>query len=110
MSAIEPRVVFVWTALVQAPPLLSLGVFSDYLSAVLGTFVCVCFDLLFTFGFVEQASFQRANVLMSMERYNEALRELEVVRDNVPKESAVYFLMGKVRVIFLFFCFYCFYV
>ncbi|CAN0025987.1 unnamed protein product [Ectocarpus sp. 12 AP-2014] len=33
---------------------------------------------------------------MSMERYAEALRELEVVRDNVPKESAVYFLMGKV--------------
>lgn len=43
-----------------------------------------------------QASFQRANVLMSMERYGEALVELEVVRDNVPKESAVYFLMGKV--------------
>lgn len=34
--------------------------------------------------------------MMSMERYEEALRELEVVRDNVPKESAVYFLMGKV--------------
>lgn len=34
---------------------------------------------------------------MSMERYAEALGELEVVRDNVPKESAVYFLMGKVR-------------
>lgn len=33
---------------------------------------------------------------MSMERYAEALQELEVVRDNVPKESAVYFLMGKV--------------
>ena len=43
-----------------------------------------------------QASFHRANVLMSMERYSEALGELEVVRDNVPKESAVYFLMGKV--------------
>ena len=46
-----------------------------------------------------QASFQRANVLMSMERYGEALVELEVVRDNVPKESAVYFLMGKVSTI-----------
>lgn len=45
-----------------------------------------------------QASFQRANVLMSMERYGEALVELEVVRDNVPKESAVYFLMGKVMI------------
>ena len=33
---------------------------------------------------------------MSMERYAEALRELEAVRNNVPKESAVYFLMGKV--------------
>jgi len=43
-----------------------------------------------------QASFQRANVLMSMERYQDALDELEVVRNNVPKESAVYFLMGKV--------------
>lgn len=44
-----------------------------------------------------QASYQRAKVLMSIERYEEALVELEVVRDNVPKESAVYFLMGKVR-------------
>lgn len=35
---------------------------------------------------------------MSMERYGEALVELEVVRDNVPKESAVYFLMGKVSI------------
>lgn len=47
----------------------------------------------------DQASFQRANVLMSMERYGEALVELEVVRDNVPKESAVYFLMGKVSIL-----------
>lgn len=44
-----------------------------------------------------QASFQRAHVLMSMEKYEDALKELQVVRDNVPKESAVYFLMGKVR-------------
>lgn len=50
------------------------------------------------FPVFDQASFQRANVLMSMERHGEALVELEVVRDNVPKESAVYFLMGKVRV------------
>lgn len=47
---------------------------------------------------MHKASFQRANVLMSMERYGEALQELEIVRDNVPKESAVYFLMGKVRI------------
>lgn len=74
---------------------------SGYCCVVVGGFL-LAYDVFQTVSFYEyfpptQASFQRANVLMSMERYQDALEELEIVRNNVPKESAVYFLMGKVK-------------
>ena len=43
-----------------------------------------------------QARFQCANVLISMDRHAEALKELEAVADHAPKEASVHFLMGKV--------------
>jgi anaphase-promoting complex subunit 3 len=43
-----------------------------------------------------QARFQRAAVLISLERHGEALDELIKVRDHAPREAAVHFLIGKV--------------
>ena len=40
--------------------------------------------------------FERASILHSTERYQEALLELNDLKDIVPKESPVYFLLGKV--------------
>ena len=41
--------------------------------------------------------FERASILFSIEHYDEALVELNQLKILVPKESPVYFLMGKVR-------------
>lgn len=41
--------------------------------------------------------FHRASVLFATERHQEALVELEELKDIVPKESLVYFLIGKVN-------------
>jgi len=41
--------------------------------------------------------FERANILISLERYSEALEDLKELKQIVPKESAVYFSMGKVH-------------
>lgn len=43
-----------------------------------------------------QAQFQRANILISMDRLNEALKELEKVRDTAPREGSIHFAMGRV--------------
>ena len=43
-----------------------------------------------------QATFQRANVLIALERDDEALLELYHVRDHAPREASVHFLIGKV--------------
>ncbi|KAJ8612873.1 hypothetical protein CTAYLR_002059 [Chrysophaeum taylorii] len=43
-----------------------------------------------------QARFQCANVLMSMDRYDQALEELKAVCDHAPREASVHFLMGKI--------------
>ncbi|CEG48107.1 DNA-binding cell division cycle control protein [Plasmopara halstedii] len=43
-----------------------------------------------------QARFQRANVLITLQRYHEALEELHIVKNFAPRESSVYFMMGKV--------------
>ena len=40
--------------------------------------------------------FERASILFAMENYHEALKELKELKDLVPKESPVYFLLGKV--------------
>lgn len=40
--------------------------------------------------------FQRANVLMSEGRYHEALAELEELKELAPRESSVFFLMGRI--------------
>ena len=40
--------------------------------------------------------FERASILFAMENYPEALKELKELKDLVPKESPVYFLLGKV--------------
>eukprot|EP00899_Mesostigma_viride_P005956 jgi/Mesvir1/15361/Mv06563-RA.1 len=42
------------------------------------------------------AKFEKARVLMSEERYEAALRELEELRELAPKESNVYYLMGQI--------------
>ena len=42
--------------------------------------------------------FERASILFSIERFDEALVELNELKILVPKESPVYFLMGKVRI------------
>ena len=44
--------------------------------------------------------FERASILHKMERYPEALEELLVLKDIVPKESAVYSLLGKVSTLY----------
>jgi anaphase-promoting complex subunit 3 len=43
-----------------------------------------------------QARFQKANVLITQHRYEEALEELKIVRNFAPRESSVHFMMGKV--------------
>lgn len=43
-----------------------------------------------------QARYQKATLLISQGMYVEALAELEKVRDCAPRESSVYFAMGKV--------------
>jgi len=55
--------------------------------------------------------FHKASILFAVERYEEALEELLQLKQIVPKESLVYFLLGKVRFVFcclkapyLFFC------
>lgn len=40
--------------------------------------------------------FQRANVLMSEGRYHEALAELKELKELAPRESSVFFLMGRI--------------
>ena len=40
--------------------------------------------------------FERASLLHKMEKYPEALDELVQLKDLVPKQSPVYFLLGKV--------------
>ena len=46
--------------------------------------------------FNPQARFQRATVYISMNRYEDALAELEKVRDAAPREATIHFTMGKV--------------
>ena len=41
--------------------------------------------------------FHKASILFSSDRHHEALKELEELKDLVPRESLVYFLMGKVN-------------
>ena len=41
--------------------------------------------------------FERASILFAAERYDEALDELNSLKEILPKESPVYFLLGKVR-------------
>jgi len=43
-----------------------------------------------------QARYQRATIYMSLDRPNEALAELEKVRDAAPREASVHFAMGRV--------------
>lgn len=40
--------------------------------------------------------YQKANVLVSNERYNNALEELELLKEVAPRESSVYSLIGKI--------------
>ena len=40
--------------------------------------------------------YQKANMLLSNERYNEALEELELLKEVAPRESSVYSLIGKI--------------
>ena len=40
--------------------------------------------------------FNRATVLFSAKRYDEALEQLKIITDQLPNESVVYFLIGKV--------------
>jgi len=56
-----------------------------------------CLDMAFSLDPANpQARFQRASVLISLDRYEEALDELISVRDHAPREAAVHFLIGKV--------------
>ena len=41
--------------------------------------------------------FHKASILFSSDRHHEALKELEELKELVPRESLVYFLMGKVN-------------
>ena len=41
--------------------------------------------------------FERASILLEVERYSEALEELLQLKDIEPKQSPVYFLLGKVK-------------
>lgn len=43
-----------------------------------------------------QAQFQRANILLGLDRCEEALMELEKVRDASPREASVYVAMGRI--------------
>ncbi|KAJ4837287.1 Cell division cycle protein 27 B [Turnera subulata] len=40
--------------------------------------------------------YQKANILVSLERFDEALEVLEELKEHVPRESSVYALMGKI--------------
>lgn len=40
--------------------------------------------------------YQKASVLMSEERYEDALKELEYLNEVAPRESSVFFLMGRI--------------
>ena len=51
--------------------------------------------------------FHRASIFFATERYQDALRELEELKQIIPKESLVYFIMGKVGMKFLYMSFYC---
>ena len=42
--------------------------------------------------------FHRASILFAGDKYEEALKELDELKVIVPKESLVYFLLGKVRI------------
>ena len=42
-----------------------------------------------------QARFQRAKIFISLDRFQEALKDLKIVRDHVPRESSVLFMMGN---------------
>ncbi len=53
---------------------------------------------LFIFG---NYVFFRAGLLLHLERYQEALTELEELRQIAPKESLVYYLLSKVSLIYL---------
>lgn len=41
--------------------------------------------------------FHRANIFFNIGRHGDALKELEDLKQIVPKESLVYYLIGKVR-------------
>ena len=43
-----------------------------------------------------QARFQRATIYVALNRPEDALQELERVRDAAPREASVHFAMGKV--------------
>lgn len=45
--------------------------------------------------------FERASILFAAERYTDALQELNELKELVPKESPVYFLLGKVGLLML---------
>lgn len=40
--------------------------------------------------------YQKANILMSLERFDEALEVLEELKEYAPRESSVYALMGRI--------------
>lgn len=40
--------------------------------------------------------YQKANILVSLERYDEALKELDQLSESAPHESSIYALMGKI--------------
>lgn len=40
--------------------------------------------------------YHKANILMSLERFDEALEVLEELKEYAPRESSVYALMGKI--------------
>jgi len=42
------------------------------------------------------AKYKKASVLVSLEQYEEARKELEILKDFAPKEAPIYFLMGKI--------------
>ena len=44
-----------------------------------------------------QARYQMSTVLISLERYPEALESLYLVLDSAPREASVHFLIGKVH-------------
>lgn len=46
--------------------------------------------------------FHRASVFFSLDKLPEALKDLDELKEIVPKESLVYFLIGKVCIKFLF--------